>query len=73
MAYLLESPAASSYHRRMQIEFSGAVQRLAEATGAEVSAEEIWRLFTAEYLDRPRPVRYIAHHLFGGVRGRVSV
>jgi len=64
VAYLLEMSRGIAMPRRMQIEFSGAVQRLAEATGAEVSADEIWRLFAAEYLDRPEPVRYVGHHLF---------
>ncbi len=64
VAYLLEMSRGVVMPRRMQIEFSGAVQRLAEATGTEVSADEIWSLFAAEYLDRPEPVRYGGHHLF---------
>ena len=55
VAYLLEMSRGVVMPRRMQIEFSGAVQRLAEATGTEVSADEIWSLFAAEYLDRPEP------------------
>jgi len=64
VAYLLEISRGVVMPRRMQIEFSGAVQRLAEATGTEVSADEIWQLFAAEYLDRLEPVRYLGHHLF---------
>ncbi|MEQ1802395.1 MAG: 2-isopropylmalate synthase [Gammaproteobacteria bacterium] len=64
VAYLLEMSRGVVMPRRMQIEFSGAVQRLAESTGAEVSADEIWGLFSAEYLEQPEPVRYVAHHLF---------
>lgn len=64
VAYLLEMSRGVVMPRRMQIEFSGAVQRLAESTGAEVSADEIWGLFSAEYLEQPEPVRYVAHRLF---------
>jgi 2-isopropylmalate synthase len=63
VAYLLELSRGVVMPRRMQIEFSGAVQRLAEATGTEVSADEIWHLFAAEYLDRLEPLRYLGHHL----------
>jgi len=63
VAYLLEMSRGVVMPRRMQIEFSGAVQRLAETTGTEVSADEIWDLFAAEYLDRPEPARYLEHHL----------
>jgi 2-isopropylmalate synthase len=64
VAYLLEMSRGVVMPRRMQIEFSGAVQRLAESTGTEVSADEIWSLFAAEYVDRPEPIRYVGHHLF---------
>jgi len=64
VAYLLEMSRGVVMPRRMQIEFSNAVQRLAEATGSEVSADEIWRLFAAEYLERSGPVRYAGYHLF---------
>jgi 2-isopropylmalate synthase len=64
VAYLLEMSRGVVMPRRMQIEFSGAVQRLAESTGSEVSADQIWRLFAAEYLERTEPVRYAGHRLF---------
>jgi 2-isopropylmalate synthase len=63
VAYLLEMSRGVVMPRRMQIEFSGTVQRLAESTGTEVSADDIWRLFSAEYLERAEPVRYVGHHL----------
>jgi 2-isopropylmalate synthase len=63
VAYLLEMSRGIVMPRRMQIEFSGAVQKLAETTGTEVSADEIWRLFSAEYLERVEPIRYLEHHL----------
>jgi 2-isopropylmalate synthase len=64
VAYLLEMSRGVVMPRRMQIEFSGAVQRLAETTGSEVTADQIWGLFAAEYLDRAEPLAYGSHHLF---------
>lgn len=29
-----------------------------------MSANQIWRLFAAEYLEQPEPLRYLGHHLF---------
>jgi 2-isopropylmalate synthase len=36
--------------RRLQIEFSGVVQKHTDAEGGEVSSAEIWRIFDEEYL-----------------------
>lgn len=64
VAYLLEMSRGVVMPRRMQIEFSGAVQRLAEATGSEVTADQIWDLFTGEYLAPAEPLEYRGHHLY---------
>jgi 2-isopropylmalate synthase len=63
VAYLLEMAYGVVMPRRMQIEFGGAVQRFAETSGTEVSAEQIWQLFSSEYLAQRDPVRYLEHHL----------
>jgi 2-isopropylmalate synthase len=46
------------------VEFSSVVQKHADATGTEVTADQIWTLFSREYLERAVPVRYVEHHLF---------
>ncbi|WP_407665374.1 2-isopropylmalate synthase [Methylovorus mays] len=63
IAYLLESGYGLSMPRRMQVEFSAAVQKLTDATGQEVSAEGIWQLFEAEYLFAKEPLHYVGHEL----------
>jgi 2-isopropylmalate synthase len=50
VAYLLKADHGLDLPRRAQIEFSGVVQRHTDAEGGEVSSEEIWRIFTDEYL-----------------------
>ncbi len=63
IAYLLESEYSLSLPRRLQIEFSSAVQAVTDASGKEVSAADIYALFKAEYLDPITPYAYVAHHL----------
>ncbi len=64
IAYLLETEYGVVLPRRLQVEFSGAVQRHTDAHGGEMSAAEIWALFSREYLDAAKPLRYVEHHLF---------
>ncbi|CAG0982344.1 partial 2-isopropylmalate synthase, partial [Rhodocyclaceae bacterium] len=64
IAYLLETEYGVVLPRRLQVEFSGVVQRHTDTHGGEVSAADIWNLFTATYLEAPGAVRYMEHHLF---------
>ena len=63
IAYLLEAEYGVVLPRRLQVEFSGVVQRHTDSHGGEVSASEIWQLFAAEYVDADGPLRYVGHHL----------
>src|SRR3984957_12970611 len=49
--YLLERGLGFTPPRRVQIEFSHAVQKVADASGAEVSGEAICALFKREYFE----------------------
>ena len=50
VAYIMETEHQMVLPRRLQIEFSRAIQLVTEALGTEVSAEKIWEVFVAEYL-----------------------
>ncbi|WP_414648534.1 2-isopropylmalate synthase [Chitinimonas sp.] len=63
IAYLLETGYGLVMPRRLQVEFSGVVQNHTDSTGGEVNADELWRLFTQEYLDARQPIRLHGHHL----------
>jgi 2-isopropylmalate synthase len=54
--YLLERGLGFAPPRRVQIEFSHAVQAVADASGEEISGEAICTLFRREYLDVKGPV-----------------
>ncbi|MEG3000086.1 MAG: 2-isopropylmalate synthase, partial [Comamonas sp.] len=49
IAYLLESEYGLQLPRRLQIEFSQAVQREMDASGKELTAADLWSLFQREY------------------------
>jgi len=50
VAYLLKTDHAIDLPRKLQIEFSGVVQTKTDAEGGEVSSDQIWAVFTDEYL-----------------------
>ncbi|MCA4131403.1 2-isopropylmalate synthase [Arthrobacter sp. M4] len=50
VAYLLKSEHSLDLPRRLQIEFSGVVQRRTDTHGGEVSGAELWKDFEDEYL-----------------------
>jgi len=64
IAYLLESEYGVVMPRRLQVEFSREVQQHMDKHGGEMSAADIWKLFSQTYLDLETPLRYVEHHLF---------
>ncbi|MFC5514076.1 2-isopropylmalate synthase [Massilia jejuensis] len=63
MAYLLEQEFGLQLPRRLQIEFSRVVQRLADSSGREIAAADIHALFSREYLEQDTPLRYASHRM----------
>ena len=63
IAYLLEQSYGLTMPRRLQVEFSGAVQKITDDTGREVSAASLWELFNDEYIRVAAPIEYVKHHL----------
>jgi len=59
MAYLMKTDHHFDLPRRLQLDFSRAVQRYSDATGKEVSSDQILRLFTDEYLSDVAPLRLV--------------
>ena len=65
VAYLMEAEFGVVMPRRLQVEFSGEVQNYTDTHGGEMTAQAIWDLFDATYLNNPTAsVRYLEHHLF---------
>ncbi|MDX9738372.1 MAG: 2-isopropylmalate synthase [Azonexus sp.] len=64
ISYIMEHDYGVVMPRRLQVEFSGVVQRHADSHGGEIAGEEIWQLFADTYLNAGAQVRYREHHLF---------
>lgn len=64
IAYLLETEYGIVMPRRLQVEFSGIVQRHTDAHGGEIDAASIWTLFSGAYLETAAPLAYLEHQLF---------
>ena len=62
VAYVMKAEHKLELPRRLQIEFSRVVQQHTDVAGGEVSAEDIWRIFSAEYLDSVDPLRLNSVH-----------
>lgn len=63
VAFLLESEYGVTLPRRLQVEFSTAVQQLTDTSGQEVRAADIWKLFAQQYFEPAVPFEYVTHHL----------
>jgi 2-isopropylmalate synthase len=63
VAYLMKAEHGLDLPRRLQIEFSRAIQTIAEDTGTEISPAEMWSTFSAEYLPEAPSVRLLSHEI----------
>ncbi len=77
VAYIMKSDHGLALPRRLQIEFSQAVQRITDGEGGEVSPKEMWDVFAEEYLSPVRPLervkqRVIAAETDGGTDSIVA-
>ncbi len=75
VAYLLKSEHNLDLPRRAQIEFSRVIQERTDTEGGEMTADQIWGVFSAEYLDRELPLRLNSVHTSSaaGEKDRLSV
>jgi 2-isopropylmalate synthase len=62
VAYILKAEHKLDLPRRAQIEFSRVIQEHTDAEGGEMTPDEIWGVFRAEYLDREVPLKLNSVH-----------
>ena len=62
VAYIMKSEHKLDLPRRLQIEFSRVVQQATDDSGKEMSSDEIWTAFQAEYLSQDAPLRLNSVH-----------
>jgi 2-isopropylmalate synthase len=75
VAYIMKFDHGLDLPRRLQIEFSGVIQRMTEASGTEITADQIWAAFEATYLAPDRPLALVHHPVVttSGEAGETSV
>ena len=59
-AWLLETEHNVRLPRGMEIEFSQIVQKQADKSGQEITADIIWAIYQSEYLDRTAPFKLVS-------------
>jgi 2-isopropylmalate synthase len=59
VAYIMKADHGLVLPRRLQIEFSQAIQKITDGEGGEVSPKEMWDVFAEEYLAPVRPLERI--------------
>jgi 2-isopropylmalate synthase len=73
VAYVMKTEHHLDLPRRLQIEFSGVVQRHTDDEGGEVTPERMWEIFSTEYL-RPEHARVdVSRYATSTVDGKVEL
>ena len=65
VSYLIEQEHGLVLPRRLQIEFSRAIQRVTDETGREVTGGDVFTIFDNEYLKQTTPWKLIRHRIEG--------
>jgi 2-isopropylmalate synthase len=73
VAYIMKSEHNLDLPRRLQIEFSKAVQAHTDADGGEVSSARLWEIFQFEYLEPRTPLELVSVDSSAMTDGRDSL
>src|SRR3954462_9125691 len=63
VAYIMKAEHGFDLPRRLQIEFSRAIQTITEDTGTEISPPEMWARFSEEYLPESPSITLVGHEV----------
>ena len=63
VAYIIEKDHGLSLPRRLQIDFSRIIQKIADESGKELEANLIWDTFKITYLDIQGKYEYLSHEI----------
>jgi len=61
ISYIMETEFGIQMPRALQVEFSGAVQKISDSSGEEQTPEDIWKAFDQEYLSAKTPYEFVEH------------
>jgi 2-isopropylmalate synthase len=69
VAYIMKAEHGFDLPRRLQIEFSKAIQHITEDTGTEISPAAMWDQFRGEYLPDDPAIALVGHEITTGDAG----
>ena len=67
VAYIIEKDHGLSLPRRLQIDFSGIIQKIADETGKELEADLIWETFNKTYIEVIGKCEYLNHEIISKI------
>ncbi|HKT04869.1 MAG TPA: 2-isopropylmalate synthase [Rugosimonospora sp.] len=73
VAYIMKTEHHLELPRRLQIEFSGVIQRHTDDEGGEVGPEQMWDIFAATYLTPAAPRVDVSRYSTSTVDGKVEL
>ncbi len=73
VAYIMKTEHQMDLPRRLQIEFSGVIQRHTDEQGGEVTPAQMWEIFAAEYLNQSSGRMSVDRYSTSTVEGKVEV
>ncbi|MEV4311223.1 2-isopropylmalate synthase [Actinocrispum sp. NPDC049592] len=73
VAYVMKTEHQLELPRRLQIEFSGVIQKMTDSEGGEVSPQQMWDVFATEYLSLTSPLVLQRHRLSDDGQGHDEI
>jgi 2-isopropylmalate synthase len=75
VAYIMKTEHQFDLPRKLQIEFSGVIQRHTDSEGGEVFPAQMWEIFSREYLvdHQPEPRLVVREYSVSTVEGKVEI
>jgi 2-isopropylmalate synthase len=73
VAYIMKAEHGFDLPRRLQVEFSKAIQAITEDTGTEISPTSLWSTFTEQYLTESPRMSLTSHELRSDSEGITSI
>jgi 2-isopropylmalate synthase len=61
VAYIMKAEHGLDLPRRLQIEFSGRIQKITEDTGTEITPADMWAAFSADYLPEHPSIELVTY------------
>jgi 2-isopropylmalate synthase len=73
IAYVMDTEHGLDLPRRLQIEFSKAVQSVTEASGTEIRPAEMWEVFAQTYLPDEAGIRLLSNEITSSAEGTTVI